>query len=75
MLYKGYAMNRMFKTPEMFGWHIYICGPELIEEVIKLPDSSLDIQEAARLVCHSLDIFMLNKIDVKMNSFSKVITP
>lgn len=53
MLMKGYeAVNSegVFKTATMTGWHIYVCGPKLIEEVCKLPDSVLNIQAAAKQV-------------------------
>jgi hypothetical protein len=40
----------MFKAPEIGGWHVYICGPKLIEELCKLPDDILDIQAAAKIV-------------------------
>ena len=58
MLSAGYALDRqgMFKAPEIGGWHIYICGPKLVEELCKLPDDTLDIQAAARIVRHITNI-------------------
>ncbi|KIM83563.1 hypothetical protein PILCRDRAFT_69319, partial [Piloderma croceum F 1598] len=48
MLTTGYALDKrgMFKAP---GWHVYICGPKLIEELCRLPDNTLDIQAAAKI--------------------------
>lgn len=63
MLAAGYALNKrgMFKSPEIGGWHVYICGPQLIEELCKLPDDVLSIQAAAKIVSNITDnhIFVL----------------
>jgi hypothetical protein len=52
MLATGYALDKrgMFKAPDITGWHVYICGPKLIEELCRLPDDTLDIQAAAKIV-------------------------
>ena len=52
MLMKGYALHAggIFKAPNTGGWHVYVCGPKLVEEICKLPDNVLDIQAAAKMV-------------------------
>lgn len=52
MLATGYALHKrgMFRAPEIGGWQVYVCGPGLTEELCKLPDDTLDITAAAKIV-------------------------
>lgn len=48
--------KRPFKVPELARWHVMICDPAQVEEMVKVPDDILSFKEAAVDVCPPLKL-------------------
>jgi hypothetical protein len=47
LLREGYSKHKIFQMPDFHGWQVFVCGPELLDELMKLPDSTLSQEKAA----------------------------
>ncbi|PCH44171.1 cytochrome P450 [Wolfiporia cocos MD-104 SS10] len=47
MLQEGYAQHKIFKISSWDRWMVFVSGPDMNEELSKMPDDVISVQEAA----------------------------